>query len=189
MTANLTGPPTAASGVGTGLRVVIGLLGLAAVAVGVVLLFDPVGAASTLAVLLGVALVVLGLLEIAYGWEGPHRVRALVLGAVLVAGGVLVAAWPDTTLKTVALLVGISLMVHGALRVAIAVAERHEIPQWGWLAAAGAVNFLFGILVIAWPEATILVLCVVLGVQVILFGVLLLLAAFLTGRGRVPAAA
>src|SRR3954454_14981520 len=63
----------------TGLRVVVGLLGLAAVVVGIVLLIDPVAAARTLALLLGLSLVLGGLLEIAAGWESGRRFTSAVL--------------------------------------------------------------------------------------------------------------
>jgi uncharacterized membrane protein HdeD (DUF308 family) len=187
VTADLTGPrarPT--RGELRGLRLAVGLLGLAAVAVGTVLLFDPVAAADTLGLLLGLALLVGGLLEVAFAYDGPHRMRSMVLGTVLVVGGLVAAAWPDKTLTTLAFLVGICLIVHGALRAALAVAERHDVPGWGWLAAAGVLNVVVGVLVMAWPDVTIRVLSVVLGVQAVLFGVLLLLAAFLTGRGPRP---
>src|SRR4051812_41303637 len=101
----------------TGLRVAVGLLGLAAVVVGVVLLFNPVAAARTLALLLGLAFVVGGLLEIAVGWEAEQRrMASLVLGAVLVVGGVLAVVWPGITLFTLALITGLSLIIHGAAR-------------------------------------------------------------------------
>jgi uncharacterized membrane protein HdeD (DUF308 family) len=89
---------------------------------------------------------------------------------------VLAAAWPGVTLFTVALVIGLSLVVHGAVRVGIAVVERREIPSWGWLALLGAVNVVVGVLAIAWPRATVLVLSVVLGLQIVLLGGVLVVA-------------
>ena len=97
-------------------------------------------------------------------------------------GGVLAAAWPKVTLWTLALIVGLSLIVHGIVRIAIATTARDEIPGWGWLAFAGVVNVLLGVLAIAWPQATVLVLSLILGTQIALFGLLLLVAAFLRPR-------
>jgi uncharacterized membrane protein HdeD (DUF308 family) len=169
----------------TGLRVAVGLLGLAAVVVGVVLLFNPVAAARTLALLLGLAFVIGGLLEIAVGWDAENRrVASLVLGAVLVIGGVLAAVWPGITLFTLALITGLSLIIHGAARLGLAVVARKEIEGWGWLALAGAVNVLIGVIAIAWPKATVLVLSLILGAQITVFGVLLLVAAFLHTGSR-----
>ncbi|MGY1695597.1 MULTISPECIES: HdeD family acid-resistance protein [unclassified Geodermatophilus] len=169
----------------TGVRVVVGLLGLAAVVLGVVLLFQPAAAARTLALLVGLSFILGGLLEAALGWAGEQRRwSSVVLGAVLVVGGLLAIAWPGITLFSLALITGLSLIVHGGARVGVAVVGRHEIPGWGWLALAGAVNVFVGVLAVSWPEATVLVLSLALGAQVAIFGVLLLVAAFWHPGGR-----
>ena len=59
-----------------------------------------------------------------------------------------------------------------------AVVARDEIPGWGWLVALGAVNVLVGVLAIVWPQATVLVLCIVFGVQVLFLGLALVVAGF-----------
>jgi uncharacterized membrane protein HdeD (DUF308 family) len=188
MTANVSSPSTDVTpSRHTGIRVVVGLLGLAALVVGVVLLFNPVAAAHTLALLVGLSFVIGGLLEMAVGWESAHRGAAILLGAVLVIGGVLAAVWPNVTLFTVALVTGLSLIAHGAVRVGIAVVARDEIPNWGWLVLAGAVNVLAGIIAIAWPEATVFVLSVILGAQIAAFGLLLLVSAFVHPGARTAA--
>jgi uncharacterized membrane protein HdeD (DUF308 family) len=172
----------------TGMRVVVGLLGLAALVVGVVLLFNPVAAARSLALLLGLSFIVGGLLEIAVGWDAEKRRGAsIVLGAVLVIAGVLAAVWPGVTLFTLALITGLSLILHGAGRVGLALMARHEIPGWGWLVLAGAVNVVIGVIAIAWPQATILVLSLILGAQIAVFGLLLLIAAFVHPGARAGA--
>ena len=188
MTANVSSPYTDATpSRSTGMRVAVGLLGLAALVIGVVLLFNPVAAAHTLALLVGLAFVIGGLLEIAVGWDSGRRWASVVLGAVLVIGGILAAVWPGATLFTIAFITGLSLIVHGAVRVGVAILARHEIPSWGWLAVAGAVNVLIGVLAIAWPKATVFVLSFVLGLQIAVFGLLLLGAAFLRPGTRTGA--
>ncbi|WP_116450390.1 HdeD family acid-resistance protein [Blastococcus litoris] len=188
MTADVSSPHAAVTSRHTGLRVVVGLLGVAALVVGIVLLFDPVAAARTLALLLGLSLAIGGLLEIAVAWNaGKGRGVSLVLGGILVLGGVLAVVWPGVTLLALAWITGLTLVVHGALRVGLALAARHEIPSWGWLVLAGAVNVLLGVLAIAWPEATVLVLSLILGAQIAAFGLLLLVAAFASGGSRTGA--
>jgi uncharacterized membrane protein HdeD (DUF308 family) len=171
--------PARHSGLG---RTLMAVFGLAAVVVGVVLLFNPVAAARTLALLVGLALVIGGCLEIALGWDSDRRGPAIVLGAVLVVGGLLAAFWPGVTLWTIALLTGLSLVLHGAVRTALAVAGRSEIRGWGWLALAGVLNIVVGLLALFWPAATVLVLSVMLGFQILVFGVLELVAAFSGSR-------
>src|SRR5215213_8127330 len=152
MSADVSSPYANATGSKhTGMRVAIGLLGVAALVIGVVLLFNPVAAARTLALLLGLSLVIGGLLEMAVGWGAEsRRWVSVALGAVLVLGGVLAVVWPGITLFTLALITGTSLIVHGGARIGLAVVERHEIEGWGWLALAGAVNALVGVVAIAW---------------------------------------
>ncbi len=175
----------------TGVRAAVALLGLATVVVGVVLLFNPVKAANALALLVGIAFILGGLLEIAAGWEEGTRVASAVLGGLLVAGGVLAIAWPDATLWVIALITGLSLIAHGTGRIVLAFVARREVHGWPWLALAGAFGVVFGIVAIAWPQATVLVLCLVLGAQITVLGLLITAAAFLPypSEPRLPAGA
>jgi uncharacterized membrane protein HdeD (DUF308 family) len=173
------GPAAGHSGLA---RTGMALFGIAAVGVGIFLLLNPFAAVRTLALLLGLSLVIGGCLEIAAGWESGRRGSAVLLGAVLIVGGLLAAFWPEVTVWTLAVLTGVSLLVHGLARIATAFAARAEIPGWGWLALAGAVNIVVGIVALAWPEATVAVLAVILGLQVLFFGVLVLVAAFMGSR-------
>jgi uncharacterized membrane protein HdeD (DUF308 family) len=163
----------------TGLRIAVGLLGAATVVVGIVLLFNPVAAARTLALLVGLSFVLGGLLEIAVGWESSRRALSVVLGGVLVVGGLLAVVWPGVTLWTLALITGLSLILHGIGRVGVAVMARDEISGWGWLALAGAFGVVLGVVAVAWPQATVFVLSLILGAQITIFGLLLLVAAFM----------
>jgi uncharacterized membrane protein HdeD (DUF308 family) len=174
-------PPAKHTGSG---RIGVAVFGIAAVLVGGFLLFNPFAAARTLALLFGLALVIGGCLDIALAWDTGRRGLALVPGAVLVVGGILAAFWPGATLWVLAVLTGVSLLLHGIIRIALAFAGRRELPGWGWLALAGAVNIVVGILALAWPEATVLVLSLILGAQIIVFGLFLLVAAFVGSRAH-----
>ncbi len=179
MTANVSSPYANVTPSGhTGMRVLVGLLGAATLVVGVVLLFNPVAAAHTLALLIGLAFLIGGMLEIAVGWDSGRRWAAILLGAILIVGGILAALWPGVTLFTVALITGLSLIAHGGVRIGTAVVARSEIDSWGWLVLAGAVNVVAGVIAIAWPQATVFVLSLILGAQIAVFGLLLLVAAF-----------
>jgi uncharacterized membrane protein HdeD (DUF308 family) len=165
-------------------RIGVAVLGIAAVLLGGFLLFNPFVAARTLALLFGLALLVGGCLDIALAWGSDRRGLALVPGAVLVIGGLVAVFWPGATLWTLAVLTGLSLLVHGIARIALAFAGRTQIPGWGWLAVAGAFNIVVGILALAWPEATVLVLSLLLGAQIIVFGLFLLVASFAGSRAN-----
>lgn len=61
--------------------------------------------------------------------------------------------------------------------------------HWGWVLAYGIVTLLAGIAVLAWPDATLLVIAVLFGIQLIVSGIFRFVAAFasddLTGGTRV----
>jgi uncharacterized membrane protein HdeD (DUF308 family) len=184
MTADLSGayseaPPAKR---GKGLRLAAGIVGVAVVLLGGTLLLHPYEAARTLALLIGLALVVGGCFEIGVAWDAHRRLLHVLPGVILVVGGVATAFWPGITLWTVAVLTGLSLILDGVGRVALAVAGRGESAGWRWLAVAGALNVVVGVMAIAWPEATVLVLSVLLGLQIIGFGLVLVVAALVGSR-------
>ena len=181
-----SGPPAGHSGLA---RTGMAVFGGAAVLLGIFLLFNPFAAVRTLALLLGLALVISGVMEIGLGWETGKRASSLVLGGILVVGGFLAAFWPEVTVWTLAVLTGVSLILHGTGRIALAFMARGEVPRWGWLAAAGAFNVVAGIVALVWPEATVLVLSLILGIQVLAFGVCLLVVALTGSRSAAPAPA
>jgi uncharacterized membrane protein HdeD (DUF308 family) len=144
------------------------LLGVASVVLGVVLILDLVTAARTLALLVAFGLIVSGLGELVSA--GRYRsTLGVVAGVVLLVAGVLAALWPGITLWVLAVVAGIGLIVSGAARIVGALALRVE--GWGWLFAAGLLSMVAGFLAIAWPDATALVLGLLLGIRMLLFGV------------------
>src|ERR671916_455569 len=90
-------------------------LGVVSAVVGVVLMFDVVAAARTLALLVALGLVVTGAGELMTA--GRYRsTLGLVAGGALMAGGVLAALWPGITLWVLAVIVGIGLIASGVGR-------------------------------------------------------------------------
>ena len=143
-------------------------LGAVSAVVGVILMFDLVAAVSTLALLVALGLVVTGVGELITA--GRYRsTLGLVAGGVLVLGGVVAAVWPGITLWVLAVIVGVDFVVSGIARIAGALSLRVE--GWGWLLFGGALSVAVGVLALAWPGATILVLGLLLGIRMLLFGI------------------
>jgi uncharacterized membrane protein HdeD (DUF308 family) len=144
--------------------------GLALVAVGVWLLANPFGSVVVLAVLVGASLIVGGIVE-AVAQGGPKDLGwpAWVAGGLLVATGILVVAWPDITLWALAVLAGAGLVLVGLLRAATAVMTHDGTGRAGDLALAG-LTIAAGAVVLAWPDATVVVLAVLLGLRALATG-------------------
>ncbi len=162
------------------------VLGVLASILGVALLINPLAAVGSLATLAGFAFFVAGFLEIVSP-QLRRRGLGVLLGVLLIIAGFLALLWPGITLWALALTVGIGLVVHGITRVAAAIALRTSLPGWGWVAAIGVLNVVVGVMALAWPGVTVFALAVLLGVQILVFGVLTVVAAF--RHDRTPAGA
>jgi uncharacterized membrane protein HdeD (DUF308 family) len=68
------------------------------------------------------------------------------------------------------LLLGISLLVSGIMRIVIAFSMQEMMP-WMWVAFSGVITFLLGLLIVAhWPVSSLYVLGIFLGVDLVIAG-------------------
>jgi uncharacterized membrane protein HdeD (DUF308 family) len=153
------------------------LLGLALIVVGLLLLFNTNAAAFTLALLVAFGLFLAGIDSIV---EAPrHRVRwpSYLMAVIWIAIGVIALAWPGVTLWALAVTVGIGFLIGGAAETWFAIRMHRSLPSWGLWLFAGLLSALLGVLCIVWPDATVLVLAVLLGLWVIFRGIVTTLFA------------
>lgn len=109
----------------------------------------------------------------------PWVVR-LVLGVLLVALGALILLRPYDSLTVLIVLIGVALLVDGVAR--LTGTGRASLP---WVqVAAGAVEIVAAVIVVAWPLISVPVLAVVVGATFILSGVSDLIEAFKPGQKR-----
>lgn len=103
-------------------------------------------------------------------------VASTVLGATTIVVGVLVLVLPALTMFALSLIVGILLIVQGVVRLATAAAGTWDDRLAKVL--LGVSGVILGIVALVWPDVTVLVIAAIFGVQVVLFGVDLLIGAF-----------
>lgn len=110
---------------GTLVHVIIGLI---YIGVGLIVVFDPIGAAVALTLVLGIAFVAIGVLRLVMAFQ--HRGAsgwgwALGGGLVAIALGVLVTiGWPATSFWAIGLFIAIELIVNGWTYIFVAAAAR-----------------------------------------------------------------
>jgi len=176
-------------------RLLSGLLGLVCVAIGLFLVVRPLASLDTLTLTIGVGLVVSGLadvvalpnrLEIRTGsrdgapsatrpGDDPASGRAMRAANVAVAIGwvvlgVVILVWRGVGLTALVWLVGAALVVSGLARIATSV----RTPRPGGERAAsvllGIASLIVGVLALAWPDVTMLVVAVGFGARTVWFG-------------------
>ncbi|ALJ21807.1 lipase family protein [Microbacterium sp. No. 7] len=156
-------------GMPTWLRVV---LAVASVALGAVIVIRPTTALDVLALLMGGAMVLTGILEPAERVSSSRREPLrLLLSALWIAGGLFVLISPALTVRLVAALVGGLLLLNGFLGL---LGVFREDSPWDRRIADAAFSLsglLFGALALTWPDITLLVVAVVFGAWLIMRGV------------------
>ncbi len=153
------------------------VMGILSIGIGVWLLFSPNVAIATLAILLAIALFMNGLSELVTA-GGRHRPWfGYLVGALFLIAGVIVLLRPGKSLWFLAVFVGASLLVTGAIQVVVAIADREHVRHWVLLALLGLLGVVAGVLAIAWPGITILVLALLVGIRLIVWGVVQLAIA------------
>lgn len=168
----LGGPPYAPSPAARWVRGAVGALALVA---GAVLAFRPFSSLAVLVLALVVGLVVLAVGDLLDARTTP-RPRAARWRAVgwLVAAALLLAL-PGLGIRGIALLVGLALVLDGASDLWAAVRSRTTERLAGLV--RGAASVVLGVLALAWPGVTLLVVAVLFGLRLAWYGVTTLWAA------------
>ena len=81
------------------------------------------------------------------------------------------------TLLALVVFLGIFWIVNGVIEIFTALSHR-EMPQRGWTVAMGVLSVLAGIIVLAYPGLSLYGLAIILGVWLLIFGVMEMVAAF-----------
>jgi uncharacterized membrane protein HdeD (DUF308 family) len=94
----------------------------------------------------------------------------LILGCLGVIAGLLCLTQPARGLMVLTFILAIDFIVSGMARLTITLIER--FPGWGWGVASGVIELVLGIFIVAaLPSASMVILGVLLGIQLIVAGI------------------
>jgi uncharacterized membrane protein HdeD (DUF308 family) len=151
--------------------------GIALAAIGLLLLFNLVEAAHTLALLIALSLGIEGIEEIMNASRYQRKWPGYLMGALLLVTAIVAAVWPDITLWALAVIVGIGFIITGIAELVLVLRYHHDLSYRWLFIALGVITLLIGIMALVWPEATILVLAILLGFRVLMLGIILIMFA------------
>ncbi|MGW1158651.1 HdeD family acid-resistance protein [Streptomyces sp. NPDC002519] len=147
--------------------------GVAAFALGVVVLVWPGATLTVAGALFGVALLASGVFQLggAFAHHVPGHLRALgvISGALSVFLGLLCFRGPAQSVLLLALWIGFGWLMRGIMAVSVAIST-HDLPARGWHAFLGVVSALAGILLIVWPFGSIATLTLWTGIWLVVLG-------------------
>jgi uncharacterized membrane protein HdeD (DUF308 family) len=109
----------------TALRILNGIIGIIGVFVGIALILRPGQSVYTVVLVLGIWWVMIGVLQLAAGFAvSERRAWNIVWGLIGLAAGVIILVNPEIGLVTLVWIVGIGLIVQGAIEIGVATALR-----------------------------------------------------------------
>lgn len=160
------------------------LVAMCTLAVGVLLLVAPHRTLSTLAVILGIYLLVVGAIWIGVG-IGVKEVRGVgvLRGVLALIAGAIAIRHPSDSITVLALAFGIFLMVAGVFELVAAI---EDAERRAWRILEGLVDLAVGILIVSWPQFGVYTFAIVLGISLIVRGAVeawLALAGIMLSRG------
>jgi uncharacterized membrane protein HdeD (DUF308 family) len=168
-----------AGGVGAGLEPLrvkwgwIVALGVVFLIAGLIALGSVVMATVVSVAIVGAMMLVSGIAEIVSAFSMKSWGRFflwVLLGALYVVAGLLTFRNPILAAGILTLLLGISLIVSGFLRIFLATQMKEGTP-WVWVAVSGVVTALVGGMILAqWPVSSLFVLGIFLGIDLVFAG-------------------
>jgi uncharacterized membrane protein HdeD (DUF308 family) len=156
------------------------LLGGMTAVLGGLAVFWPSPTVAVVAVLLGIQLLGYGAARIIQSVTVDDarvvaRILFALLGVLSIVVGVLCLRRPMQTMTALAMLVGLFWLIGGLIEIIRAVSDQ----SWnrGLDAVTGGLGALTGVVVLAWPQPTVLVMTVLVGLWLLAFGILTIASA------------
>jgi uncharacterized membrane protein HdeD (DUF308 family) len=158
-------------------------LGAIAIVFGIVILSHAFGSLGALVWLTGLFLLFIGLSQLVTMGRGGSRGGHLGGAVIAIVGGIVLLAWPGETLKVVAFVAGITVLAWGIVRTLAAYRDVRE--ERGHDLIVGVALIVLGLLMMAWPGATVTLIGVLVGLAAIAWGIVMVIGAFnLRKEGR-----
>ena len=144
-------------------------LGVVALVFGIVVLANIWASVHLVAIFAGLFLLFAGVMQLVSRSTGRSSAGRIFAGLLAIVAGIVLIAWPGASIKTVAVVVGVSFLIWGVAVAIAALMDRGEGS--GVIAAFGALLAVVGIIFIVWPGPTVTILMVLVGASAILFGI------------------
>jgi uncharacterized membrane protein HdeD (DUF308 family) len=142
-------------------------VGIVAVVFGILVLANIWGSVHLVAIFAGLFLLFAGILQFFIG--GGGKTGRIVAGVVAIILGVALIAWPEASVKTVAIIIGLAFLISGISVAVAAVAARGD--GYGAVVGFGAIVGIIGLVFIIWPGPTVAILMILVGLAALLFGI------------------
>lgn len=96
-----------------------------------------------------------------------HWYLPLILGIIFIAVGIWSIMTPASTYLSLALLFSVTFFVAGLFEIIFSISHRKQLDGWGWSLASGILSSIIGVLLIVYPQISIITLPLFVGFVVL----------------------
>jgi uncharacterized membrane protein HdeD (DUF308 family) len=158
----------------------LALLGVLSIGIGLLLIFWPSATLTTITAIVGLFMIIAGVVRFFVGVfdsSSDERWLLVFMGIIGVVLGVIIMKNPEATIKVIVLITAIFWLIGGMVDVFRGIANA-DLPDRGVRIIFGALSLLFGVILLVWPGVTVGVFAALMGIYVVFFGLIEIIAAF-----------
>ena len=170
------------------IRATLGISGVVALIIGVLITFWPERSAVVLTTILAIYLIIAGLAYLGMGIfskgiSGGARALDLILGILFIVGAIIAFANLAQTTAVLAIFIAVLIGVLWIVEGVVTLAQLGDAPSKGWAIFFGLLSIVAGIVVLFSPLWAAELLFIIAGIALIVLGIVQIVRAFTFGRG------
>jgi uncharacterized membrane protein HdeD (DUF308 family) len=157
---------------------ILALFGAITVAFGIILTIKPGKSVHTIAVIFGIWLLILGVVRLIQAITASgERTGFVVTGLLAILIAIILLHHTTTTVAVVGFIVGIFWTISGAAQLMYGFTANEGKISWP-IVLLGAIGLAVGILCLVYPSLSLSIICVIVGLGLIVYGLVEILASF-----------
>jgi uncharacterized membrane protein HdeD (DUF308 family) len=122
------------------------------------------------------------------GREVPGSIWSFLGAALAIIVGIYLLSQPLSGMLSLTLVLVAFFLAQGVTQIFAALSHRRVLKSWGWVLLSGIVDLILaGIIMSGWPETSTWVLGILVGVNLLMYGIALIMTA-IASRDVTPAA-
>lgn len=150
---------------------------------GILAIVLPAATTFSIAILIGILLIIVGVIQmirVFQNRESPSSFWISLISAILaIVLGILILVFPMHGVMVLTMLLGIWFLVHGVIEIALGFRARHVSKGWGFMVFSGLISIILAIIIWAtWPVSALWFIGLLLGINLLLFGLSLFALAY-----------
>jgi uncharacterized membrane protein HdeD (DUF308 family) len=121
---------------------------------------------------------IVGLVSFFTGRDVPGSIWSLITSVLAILAGIYLLAQPFTGMRTLTLVLAAFFIAQGVSQIFAAFAHKRALKSWGWVLVSGIVDLILAAIILkGWPETSTWVLGLLVGINLLMFGISLIMTA------------